>query len=163
MLLIPFNTWAMATLPCGRYLAREEVLNVVTLGFIGCYGDGRWGLCWRCETRPVTNLGHQEGRRVFWEGPQFFELCPIFSNCIQHIFPGVAKNILRGLRPSGYGPVWNWREWPQIPPRLVSPLQVSLFNITDFYHYHLIPPSQLFAHATEWGPANVLAIGPRTC
>ena len=26
--------------------------------------------------RPVTSLGHQEGRSVFREGPKFFELCP---------------------------------------------------------------------------------------
>jgi len=38
--------------------------------------------------RPVTNLGHQEGRRVFREGPKFFQLCPIFLNYVQHIFPG---------------------------------------------------------------------------
>jgi len=24
------------------------------------------------ERRPVTSLGHQVGRRVFWEGPKFF-------------------------------------------------------------------------------------------
>jgi len=36
---------------------------------------------------PVTSLGHQEGRRVFREGPKIFELCPIFLNYVQHIFP----------------------------------------------------------------------------
>ena len=41
--------------------------------------------------RPVTSLGHQEGRRVFWEGLNFFELCPIVANCIQHIFPEGRK------------------------------------------------------------------------
>jgi len=30
------------------------------------------------KSRPVTSLWHQEGRRVFWEEPKFFELCPIF-------------------------------------------------------------------------------------
>jgi len=44
-----------------------------------------------CTRRPVTSLGHQEGRRLFREGPKFFELCPMFSNCVQHIFPGGAK------------------------------------------------------------------------
>jgi len=34
MLLIPFNTWTMAALTRGGYLSREEVLNVVALGFI---------------------------------------------------------------------------------------------------------------------------------
>jgi len=28
------------------------------------------------STRPVTSLGHQRRRRVFWEGPKFFKLCP---------------------------------------------------------------------------------------
>jgi len=36
--------------------------------------------------RPGTSLGHQEGRRVFREGPKFFELCQIFLNYVQHIF-----------------------------------------------------------------------------
>jgi len=50
--------------------------------------------------RPVTNLRHQERRRVFCEGPKFFELCPVFSNYIQHIFPGGAKNFLEAEAPS---------------------------------------------------------------
>jgi len=49
--------------------------------------------------RPVTSLGHQERRRVFGEGTKFFELCPIFSNYIQHIFPGGAKNFVGGASP----------------------------------------------------------------
>jgi len=49
--------------------------------------------------RPITSLGHQERRRFVWEGPKFFELCPIISNYNQHIFPGEAKNFLGGLRP----------------------------------------------------------------
>jgi len=46
--------------------------------------------------RPVTSLGHQEGRRVFRKGPKFFELCPICLNYVQNIFPGGAKNFLAG-------------------------------------------------------------------
>jgi len=46
--------------------------------------------------RPVTSLGQQEGRRVFQEGPNFFELCPIFLNYVQHIFTGGEKNFLGG-------------------------------------------------------------------
>jgi len=49
--------------------------------------------------RPVTSLGHQEGRRVFREGPKFLELCPKFLNYVQHIFPGGAKNFLGALLP----------------------------------------------------------------
>jgi len=55
--------------------------------------------------RPVTSLGHQEGQRVFREEPKFFELCPIFLNFVQHIFSGVAKNFLGGLRPPC---LWAW-------------------------------------------------------
>ena len=43
-------------------------------------------------SRPVTNLGHQAGRRVFWEGAKFFKLFPIASNYVQRIFPGGANN-----------------------------------------------------------------------
>ena len=42
--------------------------------------------------RPVTSLGHQMGRRVFWEKPNFFKLCPVVSDYVQHIFPRGAKN-----------------------------------------------------------------------
>ena len=45
---------------------------------------------------------------VFREGPQFFEICPIFLNFAQYIFPGGVKNFLGGFRlpctPPGYGP-----------------------------------------------------------
>ena len=40
----------------------------------------------RRRTRPVTGLGHPVGRRVFWEGPKFFKLCPRILNYVQHIF-----------------------------------------------------------------------------
>jgi len=49
--------------------------------------------------RPVTSLEHQEGRRVFWEGPQAFELCPIVLNDVQHIFPGEEKNFSGAASP----------------------------------------------------------------
>ena len=48
-------------------------------------------------------------------------------------------------------------------PSLVLILEASLFNINDIYHCDVIPHSKLSAHATEWGPAEVLLIGPRTC
>ena len=60
-------------------------------------------------TMPVTSLGHQEGRRVFREGPKFFDICPIFLNYAQHIFPEGAKNFLGGASPPpGYGPALYW-------------------------------------------------------
>ena len=62
-------------------------------------------------TRPVTSLGHQEGRRVFWDGPRFFELCPKILIDVQYIFPGVAKNFLGGASPS-LRPPWL-RSWSQ--------------------------------------------------
>ena len=51
-------------------------------------------------TRPVTSLGHQEGRRLFREGPKFFELRPIVLKYVQYIFPGGAKNFLRWVSPA---------------------------------------------------------------
>jgi len=44
-----------------RYLAREEVLNVVTPGFIGCYGDDRWSLRWICGTGGRNSRSSQLG------------------------------------------------------------------------------------------------------
>jgi len=38
--------------------------------------------------RPVTSLGHQEGRSVFWEGPKFFELWSIVNICPAHFSRG---------------------------------------------------------------------------
>jgi len=58
------------------------------------------------ETRGQARnqLGTRGGRRVFREGPKFFELCPIFKNYVQHIIPGVAKIFLGGISP----PVPSW-------------------------------------------------------
>jgi len=72
-------------------------------------------------TRPVTSLGHQEGRRVFREGPKFFEPCPIFLNYVQHIFPGWAK-IFLGLA----SPPWL-RVCPQHSQQLFSRDSVVCF------------------------------------
>jgi len=33
-------------------------------------------VCKPFADRPVTSLGHQGGRRVFWEGLKFLKLCP---------------------------------------------------------------------------------------
>jgi len=50
------------------------------------------------RARPVTSLGHQVGRRVFWEGPKIFKLCPT------HFSRG-AKIFARGASPPpGYEP-----------------------------------------------------------
>jgi len=47
------------------------------------------------NSRPVTSVGDQVGRRVFWEGPKSFEQCPIVLNYVQHIFQGGEK-VCRG-------------------------------------------------------------------
>ena len=45
-------------------------------------------------------MGHQEGRRVFWEWPKFFELGPIVLNDVQRIFPRGGEKFSMGLFPS---------------------------------------------------------------
>jgi len=49
--------------------------------------------------RPVTSLGHQGGRRVFWEWPKLFKLCPILLNNVQNIFPGGREFFLGEFAP----------------------------------------------------------------
>jgi len=51
------------------------------------------------QLRPLTSLDRQEGRRVFWEGPKFFELRPIILIDVQYIFPGGVTNFLGGICP----------------------------------------------------------------
>ena len=48
---------------------------------------------WSEQTRPVTSLGHQEGRRVFRQGPKLF--WPI---------PEGGEKFLGGFAPPGYAP-----------------------------------------------------------
>jgi len=74
-------------------------------------------------SRPVTSLGHEAGRRLFWEGPKFFKLCPTVLNYVQHIFPGGAKKIFGGFRPPGYEPAFKWRLYPTFR-RSTPPAQV---------------------------------------
>jgi len=64
---------------------------------------------WRSylRSRPVTSLGHQEGRRVFREGPKFFELCPVVSKYIQQIFPRGVKKFLGGIRSPWLRACWG--------------------------------------------------------
>jgi len=49
--------------------------------------------------------------------------------------------------------------------KLGACLQIPLawYRPTDFYHCDLMPTSKISAHATEWSPAKMLPIGPRTC
>ena len=53
------------------------------------------------ESRSVTTVEHQGGRRFFWEGPKFFELCPIVLNYVHYSFSrgGGAKSFSGGASP----------------------------------------------------------------
>jgi len=46
--------------------------------------------------RPVTSLGHQVGRRDFYEGPKFFKLYLIVINYVQHFNLRGGENNFRG-------------------------------------------------------------------
>jgi len=78
-------------------------IEIVQLKLVLVVRKCQWGLT-RIWNRPVTSLGHQAGRRVFWEGPKFFKLCPIVLNYIQHIFPGGASP---SCAPLVTGLIWN--------------------------------------------------------
>jgi len=53
----------------GKYQGRSVLLR----------SESPSGKCAKLHTRPITSLGYQGGRRVFWEGPTFFKLCPTIS------------------------------------------------------------------------------------
>ena len=58
--------------------------------------------------RPVTSLWRQEGRRDFWEGPKFFELCPMVGIISNTMFQWGEKFSRGGCAPPGYGPDCNY-------------------------------------------------------
>ena len=51
------------------------------------------------DNQARNQLGTPGRRRVFWEGPKYFKLCPIVLNYTQHIFPGGTKILQEGLAP----------------------------------------------------------------
>ena len=65
-----------------------DSVNVSTK--ISCTSSHLYLSCGRSS--PVTSLGHQGGRRVFWKGPNLL-------NYVQHIFPRGAKNFPGGACP----------------------------------------------------------------
>ena len=66
--------------------------------------------CPSSKSRPITSLGHQVGRRILWEGPKLFKLCPIVLNYVQHIFPsGDGKNW--GALPPPWLRAWEKDLW----------------------------------------------------
>jgi len=86
-------------------------------------------LFWQCfffthaSFRHVTNLGHQGVRRVFWEKPKIFELCPIVLNFVLHVFPGETKNI-----PTGASPPCAPRNGPGFFTHSINQGWANLFN-----------------------------------
>jgi len=59
------------------------------------------------KCRPVTSLGHQEGRRVFREGPKFLHHVQFFKLSQTHVSRG-GGNFSRGAKPP-----WL-RAWPNV-------------------------------------------------
>jgi len=51
-------------------------------------------------TMPVTSLGHQEGRRVFWEGPKFLNYV---QQCRTAVSPTHFPEREKKRAPSSYG------------------------------------------------------------
>jgi len=75
-----------------------------------------------CPIRPITSLGHQGWRRVFWKGHKFFQLCPTVFNYAQQIFSRFfQRKILQGSL------------------RTTSPLVMGLCPISLKYVQHIFP------------------------
>jgi len=67
-------------------------------------------------SRPATSMGHQGGRRVLWEGLEFFKLCLRVLNDVLHIFHVGRKVLQNGASPPcapGYVPGILYRHWVQ--------------------------------------------------
>jgi len=55
-------------------------------------------------SRPVTSLGHQEGRKVFCGAQIFLTMANSFQLCPTHLSRGGKKFSREGFAPPGYGP-----------------------------------------------------------
>jgi len=68
------------------------------------------------QSMPVARLGHQVGRRVFWEGSKFFKLCPTYFH-------------RRGENNLGGSSSWL-RTWDKVvtarPPKSLAQVRSSL-------------------------------------
>ena len=93
------KTWKVLHACATKRLYRATLSLRPTRVWAGSFSDVA-DMLWPVAVRSVTSLGRQEGRRVFREGPKFFELCPIFLNYVQHIFPEGGEKF---PPPSGYG------------------------------------------------------------
>ena len=110
---------------------------IVTSAIYSLKGEWKCSTRWQEWTKPkkvkkhwlkirfVTTLGHQVVRRVFWQRPNFFKLCPIVLNYVQHIFTGGIKK-LGGSSPALHPLVrcWLW----------YSCLLVLLSRCAFYYH-----------------------------
>ena len=65
-----------------------------------CFSESTYVFYWLTCSISIINdilkqasnqLGTPGGRRVFWDGPKCFKLCPIILNYVQNIFPGGRK------------------------------------------------------------------------
>ena len=109
--------------------------------------------------RPVTSFAHQEGRSVFWEGPKIFELWPIFSNYIQHIFPGGANFFLGGAKPS----TDPWlRARVHLVQRFVPALSLEVYCLPTHTAYMAVTRStQIQGHnEVRWRPRQETSLAP---
>jgi len=71
-------------------VGKVKMLQCMKRGFL----KGKYPTNWssrRLQSTPVTSLGHQVWRKVFWEGSKYFKRCPIIFNYAQHIYPAGAK------------------------------------------------------------------------
>ena len=86
-----------------RYLASTTAgPPFVTVAFVRSWFQN---VPWKTGT-PVTSLGHQEKRRVFWEGPNLLNYVQYFQTGSNTFFQGggnVSKGSFATLRPPGYG------------------------------------------------------------
>ena len=103
-----------------------------------------------------NQLGTPGARRVFWEGPKNFELCPVVSKYFQHILPGRAKDFLGVLRPPGYGPGGSYGKI-----RCITTVKVSWSPVQPIDKRWVIQTAvvqtQLMLHAIK-GEARLLMV-----
>jgi len=71
----------------------------------------------KAYTQARNQLETPEGQKVFREGPTFFELCPIFLNYVQKIYPGEEEKFSR------------WASLPLRPPWLRACLYTCFVHL----------------------------------
>jgi len=89
------QTWFSRNYLLRYTLKTSPIVLAQCLRFIEVIVLAPWNIWF--SIRPVSSLGHQEGRRFFWEGPKFFELCPIVLHYVQQFFQGGFSPLVTGL------------------------------------------------------------------